>query len=166
MLLREFLPARSAEDIWSEIIRVRLGGTEYALPMLSMDENAEWKDLVRKEAAQAFGALEGLDSIDSILVLLSTIETVTLVRLLKAYDHDGVLPDEPAIRSTCSEQSVLRAFLEVFSAANPTLAVTVDLLVRNPEMIRVLVSELAPRRAPSSGSQPSTDGPRDTSDAT
>lgn len=159
MLLRELLPERSSQDIWEERIRLRLGGQEYVLRILPMAANERWKDRVQSDAAQALAALEGVDSVADAVRVLHGVESGTLLALLHEYDIDGVLPDDEWMRDNVSEQAVLRSFLEVLSAAHPMLAVLVDTMIREPQVLSALMSETR-QRAPGNGSRPATAGRR------
>lgn len=163
MLLKEFLPERSAEDIWAERIRLRLGGQEFILSVLPMAANDVWKAKVSERAAGLFAGLDGLKTMGDVIAIFGTVETSTMVELLRAYDRDGVLPDDGWLRENVSEQSVLRAFLEVFATANPTMAAVLDLMIRNPELIKAILSEGL--TASGNGSQPSTAGTPETSES-
>lgn len=162
-MLQGFLPTRSPEDIWAERITLALGGERYVLRVLPMGPNAVWKE---RAEAEIRGLLDGFDGIrdpKDLMAFLSRIETETALGLLRAYDREGVLPDDDWIRSNVSEGALLRAFIEVLAAAHPTAAVVVDVLARDPGgMVSLLTTALG--RQPGSGtdtrpSLPGTAGP-------
>lgn len=161
MIIEGFLPERSAQDILAGRIRVTLGGEEFVLPSLTIAANDEWRERCSSELRTLFGAFESIESPVGLLAWLDGTTDLQL-RLLRAYDVGGVLPDDEWLRSHASPDAVLRAVLEVTAAAFPTFAVVLDMIVRNPSMIRTLI-EAGGSSRPTSGRRPSTGGAHGTS---
>lgn len=113
------LPERSAEDVLSGRIRLRLGGQPYVLPVRSIAANREWKeewdstvggrikDIPEDRPGDIFVALgEGADD---------------LLTLLISYDNTNALPPRAEIEQVATPPELLMGILEVWAAANPLL---------------------------------------------
>lgn len=157
MILKDYLPERSAEDIWAERLRLVLGDQELVLAVLPMRDSDEWKVEVSNEIGHLMLGLEALDDLESVMRHFGTIERGTLIRLLRAYDRDQVLPDDEWLLTHVSEGQVLRSFLMVWSVANPTLAVIVDTMMRAPNLAATIAKNAAPAGSGNGSRQP-TDG--------
>lgn len=119
---------RPAGDILSRVVRVTLGGQEYALPVRSIRANREWKQQLDAEIA---GLINGLDAAgDDYAAILGMLagQTDALLTMLLSYDESGVLPTREAIEELEPDASVdvLNAVREVWRAANPLVAMTVE----------------------------------------
>jgi len=161
--LRQFLPERSAEDILAERIRLTLGGTEYVLPVLTIEQN----EVFRASLSERLGSLlAGFDKLDSMPMILGRLGAATpvLLEVVGAYDRDKVLPPAEVLRTTCTEVAVSRAFFGVLAAAYPLAAAALDSVLSSPELLGVLLAEMAPTREgslePSNTPAPPTGGPR------
>lgn len=145
--LRQFLPERSAEDILAERIRLTLGGTEYVLPVLTIEQN----EVFRASLSTRLGALmAGFDQLDSMPVILGRLGAATpvILEVLAAYDRDSILPPAEQLRTTCTEVAVSRAFFGVLAAAYPLAAAALDSVLSSPELLGVLLAEMAPKPTP------------------
>lgn len=140
-LLREFLPHRTAEDILAERIRVRLGPSEYTLPVLTIAEGEAWRALAGERLGALFGDFAKLDDPRVIIGRLSAATDLQL-ELLTAYDHAERLPDVATIRRTTTEGGLLKAVLAVTAAAYPLAAAAIEVLLEQPELLGSLVAEM------------------------
>lgn len=167
MLLAEFLPTRSSDDIIAERVRIRLGGEDILLPDLSIAETEAWQAQFAAELAVIVGQVSASDDPRLIMARLTGLVPLQLT-LLRAYDRDGRLPDDEWIRTKASPSAVLKAFLEVLAAAHPMAAVLLDGIVRNPDSIRELIRQTPATASPppTNGSHPPTAGKRVRSGAT
>ncbi len=166
--LRQFLPERSAEDILAERIRLNLAGTEYILPVLTIEQNEAFRATL---GAKLGGLLAGFDKLDSVPLILGRLGSATpvLLEVLADYDHTGVLPPAEQLRGSITEVAASRAFFAVVAAAYPLAAAALDSVLSSPELLAVLLDEVVPRRepptqetlsAPSNTPAPPTAGPR------
>jgi len=157
MILRQFLPERSSEDILAGRIRVTLGGQEHILPVRTIRENRAWKEQLRGQLDRVFGDFATLNNPAAILARVSD-ATDAQIELVRAYDAGGVLPDLEDV----TEPELLRATFAVLAAAFPLLATAIDQLLDQPELLRLVMAEL---RNPTSSTPTSlppaaTAGPR------
>lgn len=122
----EALPTRSSADILSGRINIVLGGLPYTLPVLPRRASREWIEHVDETFASLTGALAAAgDDTPKILQLLSG-QTEGLLSMLRAYDVNGVLPDDEYIDEWATDGEILAAVVEVWRAANPLVATIVD----------------------------------------
>lgn len=168
-VLRQFLPERSAEDILAERIRLTLGGTEYVLPVLTIEQN----EVFRASLSSKLGLLlAGFDQLDSMPVIMARLgaSAPLLLELLGEYDQTHQLPTAEQLRTTCTEVAVSRAFFGVLAAAYPLVAAALDGVLSSPQLLELVMAELAPKRPeptlvagssePSNMPAPPTAGPR------
>lgn len=159
MLLAEFLPSRSTEDILAERVRLRLGGEEFVLPDLPIEATEAWQTQFASELGVIYAQVGKAKAPADVMVKLLGLVPIQL-SLIRGYDTSGVLPPDEWIRQHASPGAVLKAFLEVLAAAHPTVGVLLDAAVRNPAAIRELMRD-APETTsppPTNGSHPSTAG--------
>lgn len=161
MILTQFLPERSVEDILAGRVRLTFGGQAFDLPALTIDKCEAWQAEFSERLAQLFSGISQLDSAGAILGRLGSATDFQL-ELLRAYDEKNVLPDDAGLRAIATPDALLRATLEVLAAGYPLAASVVDLIARNPAMAKALVLELMKTQPPppSSGSPRPTAGRR------
>lgn len=157
--LRQFLPERSAEDILAERIRLTLGGTEYVLPVLTIEQNEAFRVTLNTNLGGLLAGFDQLDSLPSIMARLGQ-ATPVILETLAAYDREGQLPAAAVLRSTCTEVAVSRAFFGVLAAAYPLAAVALDSVLSSPDLLRVIMAGMAGSSVPSSTPAPRMAGPR------
>ena len=116
--LTDLLPARSVEDILAERVRLSVGGQEYILPSLNLDDTEAWLAAINAEVA---GLLASADGDADLGPLLSELQARQgrMVELLVSYDKTGVLPPVEELRKGLTPMGLIRAVLEVWRAANP-----------------------------------------------
>lgn len=164
------LPARSAADILAGEIRFTLGRREpieYTLQVLSIAANRRWKEGLEGSIAQLLNAVDGMgDDLGEIMQAFATI-TPQLLDALYTYDVDHVLPERDALEEVAGDAEVLRAVLEVWSAANPFARVAIALVrgageevAQAAPTLEVLTNDSS---TPTSSAPPSTGGRRKTS---
>ena len=151
-MLEHFLPDRSAEDIFAGRIRLNLGGTEYVLPTLVIEDEEAW--LAKMESSPLAAVLgNAVSDSEAVLALMaSSTATVPILDALYAYDTSGVLPPREELRRSARPIEAVRALLEVWQAAHPLLGIS---LLGMQEMSRSLES-LTPGPSPAPMSSPPT----------
>jgi hypothetical protein len=124
-MLDLFANGRPAEDLHSRVVRIKLAGTEYALPTLPIAGNRRWKaELDGRLAGLLDGLVKSGDDIAAIFALLST-QVDDLLELLISYDTTGVLPPRERLEETVYEDELVAAVREVWRAANPLVVTTI-----------------------------------------
>ena len=121
--ITDLLPKRSVEDILAERIRVSVGGREFILPSLNLDDTEAWLGSINGEAFGLLGLLDESEDIGSVLATLAA-SPAKLLDLLRAYDKGGVLPPIEELRQGFTPMGLLRTVLEVWRAANPLADIT------------------------------------------
>jgi len=157
---------RPAGDVLSRVVRLSLAGTEYALPVLTIGGNRRWQRQLDARLAGIMSALEaGGDDIGRVFAALNT-QVDDLLTLLISYEctprSEGqpcehtvhVLPDRQVLEDTIYEDELVAACQEVWRAANPLVATTVDALTR------MGVAALSDSSEPMSSPPPNTAGRR------
>lgn len=120
---------RPAGDLLSRVVRITLGGVEYALPTLPIAGNKRWKSqLDARLTGLVEAASAGGDDLEAILAALST-QVDDLIELLLSYDTSGVLPPRERLEETVYEDELLAAVQEVWRAANPLVGMAVTAAV-------------------------------------
>lgn len=156
MLLREFLPSRSVEDILAERVRLTFGREEYVLRVLTIDETEVWQRKALNTLALILGIVEASPNRANAFGRIMGMGKEQLA-LIREYDLDGVLPDDKALRATATPSSLLKAAIEVLATAYPPAGVLLDAVVNHPEILIELLGDQM-QQTPSSGPPPSTDG--------
>lgn len=170
------LPERQVADQLAGEVRVVLGGREYVLPVLPIYYNRRWKDAMEVNLQGMLLAIEEAgDDLGAVIAAFAT-ATPQMLDSLYAYDrageeepegpvHPPVLPERSALERRATESEVLMATLEVWSAANPFVALA-------HSAMRAQERELEPQETPASASptptssrRPSTAGSRGRSSA-
>jgi hypothetical protein len=144
-LLPEAGPTRSLADIWSNRIRVRLGGITYELPVLSIRDNRRWLETLEGQLAAVAGAIEASSSDPESILRLLLGEHEACYELLLSYDQSGVLPPADEVTGLATASEILRGVLLVWQAANP-------------KAVAGLAAGSSTTPGPSSGLPPSTAG--------
>jgi hypothetical protein len=117
---------RSAGDVLSRVVRLKFGETEYELPVLTIGGNRRWQKELDSRLSGLLNALQkGGDDIPAIFAALGA-QTDDLLELLISYDTTSVLPDRQTLEDTIYEDELLKAVQEVWRAANPLVAMTVE----------------------------------------
>lgn len=119
MELADILPARTPGDVLAGVVRVRLGGVDYTLPVLTIAENREWQAALDATLGRSIADVPGDDAGGMIEAAMAT--TDGLLDQLIAYDRTGVLPSREQIEATARPHELLMATLEVWAAASPLL---------------------------------------------
>lgn len=148
--LADLIPKRSAEDIFAGRILVDLGGVTYTLPVRSRKANREWRESLD---GQFVGMLAQLDSLDSPTAIIGLLVSASdrLLDALVAYDATGALPTRDAIDEQATEVEIIRAILEVWMAANPLVAIGLELAPRQSAPPIPLPTSSRTQPAPSAG---------------
>jgi hypothetical protein len=157
------VPTRPAGDVLGRVVRVRLGGQEYVLPVRSIRANREWKaqlDALTAAKVEAVTLVEGdsVSQLEQILSILDHDDIDKLIDLLLSYDTAGVLPSREAIEDLEPDASldVMSACREVWRAASPLVDTVLGAMERT----------LRPTGSmPTSSPRPSTAGRRKRSTA-
>ncbi len=140
--VRNLLPERSEEDRVAQIVRISIGRgkqrQEYALDVLSIKQNAEWKALFAKEIG---GVLDRLSDQADGMAVVNFLNSLTSQQLLmvQAYDLDHVLPD---LEENATEPQLLTAFLAVTAAAYPFAEAAIAALQESNDLRAMLRLEL------------------------
>ena len=111
------LPVRSPSDVLAGVIRVRLGGEVYELPVLPRRQAAAWLASVDAQYAGMADALSSAETPEILMMLAA--DTVRLYDLLLDYDVTGQLPPRDSDTDNATEAEILRAILEVWAALHP-----------------------------------------------
>lgn len=150
----EALPVRSAADILSGRVTVVLGGLPFVLPVLARRASREWLAQLDERFDTVLKALDvAQDDIPAILALLSG-HTDYMLESLRAYDVNGILPDDEFIETYATDGEILAATVEVWRAANPLAAIGAEAAAETMAGMN---------SAPPNSEQPSTDGQLSTS---
>jgi len=119
----EALPVRSAADILSGLITIVLGGIPYVISVLPRRASKEWLARLDARFDAVTKALDQAENdVPQILALL-TAHTDYMIEMLRAYDVEGVLPDDDFIETYATDGEILAAMVEVWRAANPLAAI-------------------------------------------
>jgi hypothetical protein len=116
--LTDLLPKRSVEDILAERIRLSVGGREYILPSLNLDDTEAWLNQINAEVSGLLSAVDAEADLGPLLAELQARQG-RLVDLLVSYDKTGVLPPVEELRQGMTPMGLIRSVLEVWRAANP-----------------------------------------------
>jgi hypothetical protein len=162
VILREFLPERSAEDITAGRIRLTFGVGESARPVdlfvLPINANRAWKEKLEKTLGGVWEGLDGVADPSTMLAWLADQDT-SMLDLLQAYDIHGVLPDKAWIEDHATNQQVLTAFLGVCAAAHPLAVSVIEAISSNSDLMRMALIALSSAfSAPTSSAPASTGG--------
>lgn len=133
-----------------------LGEETFALPVLTIEENEQW----RAGAGLALSALiTGISALDDPAAIFERLsgDTPLQLDLIRAYDKADLLPDDAWVRSHASADDLFQGAIEVAAAAYPPLAAVLDLILRSPGTIGDLITRM-PSSPPTNGLQPSTAG--------
>lgn len=148
MDLSEFLPDRSIEDILAERVRLTIGGRDYVLAALTIEENEAWLAEVDGELA---GTLEAVgdagDDVQAILAAL-TGDSDSVLELLISYDKRGVLPPLDELRREVTPMGAIRLALTVWRAANPKADIALAALLTSVVTPSVSPARTSGRRRP------------------
>jgi hypothetical protein len=117
---------RSAEDIFAERVRIRLGQTDYVLPVLPMGPEQEWKSALDASFDAELGAANATD-VAGVVSILERYPDKLLDALI-TYDRSGVLPPREKLLAEATQLQVLKAVLEVRQSANPLAAIGLGLM--------------------------------------
>lgn len=122
------LPERSAADILAGVIRVRLGGQTYELPVLPRGASRRWLESLDARFAALAAELEAAGNDTPAIMVRLVAEADGLYDMLLAYDAagSGLLPPKADIDEVASDTEILRAVLEVWRAANPLAASLIE----------------------------------------
>lgn len=128
--LTSLLPERSAQDILAGEVRIKLGRRRggaivldsvctYLLPVLAIAPNRKWKAGLEDGLLSMLGVIE--EAGDDFAGIMAAFKTATpqMLDALYAYDQAGLLPPREELEEYATDAEVLRATLEVWSAANP-----------------------------------------------
>jgi hypothetical protein len=161
-MLDVFAP-RSAGDILSRSVRLVLGDTEYALPVLFIAGNERWKAAID---AKFNGVVTRLDEAGNdtarILAALGD-QPDDLLDLIYSYDTDegrreGVLPDREDLKESVYEGDLLAAVREVWRAANPLVVMRIEAAAR--DLVEATAARTTSESSPPTSSSPTpTAGP-------
>lgn len=122
----EALPTRSSADILSGRINIVLGGLPYTLPVLPRRASKEWVEALDGRYAGMVDSLsEAGDDTGRILAVVAGHSELNLASL-RAYDVNGILPDDEYVDEWATDAEILAAVIEVWRAANPLVATIVD----------------------------------------
>jgi hypothetical protein len=119
----EALPTRSAADILSGLITIVLGGIPYVIHVLPRRASREWLARLDERFATVTAALEAADNDAPKILQLLTAHTDYMIEMLRAYDVEGVLPDNEFIETYATDGEILAAMVEVWRASNPLAAI-------------------------------------------
>ena len=138
------------------LARFELGGSEYVLRTLPIEDNETWLTRIDAQLSGLLSGLEG-DDVDmgGILSMLA-VQVTDLVLVLADYDRENVLGGVAAIRKVGRPHEILLAVVAVWRAANPL--VDIALAGMAASVTAGMSSD------PTSSSPPSTDGASQTSD--
>lgn len=158
MILAQYLPERSAQDILAGRVRLTLGGQAFDLPALTIAQCDAFRARASAELGQLFGSFEAIESPMQMVAWLGGTTDLQLA-ILRSFDLGGVLPDDAWVREHATPEAVLRAVFEVTACAFPPFAVALDLIVRNPAAITTLLEAgTAGSSRPTSARRPTTAG--------
>lgn len=115
-------PARSAEDIFAERIRVELGPREYVLPVLPWAQEDTWRASFDATFSVVLAQVSASSDITEIVGMLGAFPDQMLDALV-AYDTSGVLPDRAGIKAVATKMQVFRAVMGVAQATNPLVGI-------------------------------------------
>ena len=121
---RLFESERTPEDVLGRRYRIRLGGRQYVLPVLTIAENEEWQRSLDGEVQRY---LDDQDATPG--QLLEALAKVDVLGLLYSYDTSGVLPPREEIEREVYPDELLLAAREVRLLANPTADYTRALML-------------------------------------
>jgi hypothetical protein len=109
---------RSIEDVIAERIRVRLGRTDYILPVLTTGENADWWASL-DAAYSAILADVDREDLEAMMEAVGSFGPDRLLDFIYSYDTTEVLPRTDEFRRSVYPGELLMAVWEVRLAANP-----------------------------------------------
>lgn len=159
-LLRALLPERSVEDVLAGVLKLKLGDSEFRLPVLVIDKADGWRESLTTKFGGVMGALEGQTTAAGALTFFAT-QTPMMIEMLREYDINAVLPDDAWIRSHATEPEILRAFMVVLAASFPFVAAALDILAANPGALQMVLKEFRTDSGEPTSTPPGpTGGPR------
>jgi hypothetical protein len=120
--LPDAMPHRTVADVLAGRVRVKLGGTEYPIPVLARGASRRWL----AELDAKWGALPAMleragDDVDAGVRLLVQ-HTDLMLDALLAYDQSGILPPRAELDAGSTDAEILQAIVECWLAANPLAA--------------------------------------------
>lgn len=125
------LPERTAEDIVSGIVRVRLGSAEYALPELAMEPTDAWAARLDDGLVGLLGLIDRLGTTAQLAPLFLQARSFEseLLDTLIAYDEQHVLPPKADLRKSVTHTQILFAVMGVWATtASPLGALVVEMV--------------------------------------
>lgn len=154
-LFRNLLPERSVEDVLAGVLRMKLGGTEFQVPVLVIEKADAWRDQLAKDFAEVIGALDSKTDPAGVLSFMAS-QTPKMLSLLRLYDAGAALPDDEWLRRNATEPEVLRAFMLTLAASFPFIAAALDILAANPTALKMVLEEFKPGPSQDSGGSTNT----------
>lgn len=115
---------RSADDVLSGRVRIRLAGQDFVLPVLTIRQNREWVETLQAELNPLL-AVE--DDVAEAVALMERFSD-KLLDLLYSYDRLHLLPERGDWEGDIYPHELLRAVMEVRLATDPTASYAVAAL--------------------------------------
>lgn len=146
--------ARPAEDILGRAVRLRLGGVDYVLRVLSIAGNERWREHERRATEGAVAELEAAGKSTAEILAAFARQPDTQLDLLYAYDTDcgtreGVLPPVAELREQIDEFELDTAIREVVKAANPKAIAIIETARKMAALSALANASLASSSSPS-----------------
>jgi hypothetical protein len=156
-LMPEALPQRSVADIVAGVVRLRLGGQTFVLPVLPRNAAAEWRRTIDAQWGDLGDALTAASDDTPRVVAMLMGQPDKLLAMLRAYDVTNVLPEPEWIDEYATDAEVFLGVIELWRSANPFPAAVAEMASESE------TTSTSPE--PSSSSPTPTAGPFTTSTA-
>ncbi len=145
---------RPAEDILGRAVRLRLGGNDYVLRVLSIAGNERWREYERAATENAVAEMEAAGRSTPEILAAFARQPDAQLDLLYAYDTDcgtreGVLPPREELREQIDEFDLDAAIREVVKAANPKAIAIIETARKMAALAALGNASLASSNSPS-----------------
>lgn len=150
------IPERSAQDVLAGEVHLRLGGTEYVLPVLPIAPTRRWLAGLAGTVVAMLDVVE--DSGDDLAGALGALAGATdqMTDAVYAYDTTHVLPPREVLEEQVTSNEITTAALTLWAVANPFVLAAISGL-RSAATAARLDSGSS---TPTNGARPPTGGRR------
>lgn len=119
-MLDEFGPERTVDDVIHGVLRVRLGGETYVLPVRSIASNRRWVESLDAEMGVLLRAItDAGEDYGALTAALLAVGAEQLLDLVIAYDETGLLPPREDLEEITQPHQALMAVIGIRRVQNP-----------------------------------------------
>ncbi|MCC6619463.1 MAG: hypothetical protein IT341_10555 [Chloroflexi bacterium] len=131
------LPERTLDDIFARRAVLALGDLEVQLRVLAIEDNEKWTATFQRRMDETLGGLS-LEANPLVVVAFLQGMPALQLELLRAYDVDGMLPDDDWIRANATAPQLITGLFVVLAAAFPLAVILLRLALDNADVRTLL----------------------------